>query len=94
MRFVPRHGLVHHLTEGLAAKHLVVSEPLQDHELLGLAGARKHRFALLRRHQTVIVRRDEQNRPRRDAVDDPFRIEAERAVDEFERAALAGFLIW
>jgi hypothetical protein len=67
-----------------------VSEPLQDHELLGLAGARKHRFALLRRHQTVIVRRDEQNRPRRDAVDDPFGIEAERVADEFERQLCYG----
>ena len=37
-----------------------------------------------------IVRRDEQNRPRRDAVDDPFRIEAERVVDEFERQLCHG----
>ena len=41
-------------------------------------------------HQTIIVRRDEQNRPRRDAVDDPFRIEAERVVDEFERQLCHG----
>ena len=55
MRSVPRYGLVHHLTEGLAAIDLVVSEPLQDNKLLGLTGARKHRLALLRRHQTVIA---------------------------------------
>ena len=48
------------------------------------------RLALLRRHQTVIVRPDEQNRPRCDAIDHPFRIEAERVVNEFERQLCHG----
>src|SRR5262245_28104743 len=85
-RCVPYHASVsHHLAEGVAAIDLVVAEALQYHELLGLAGARIHGFALLRRHQAVVVGGDEQDRPRRDALDHPFGIEAERVVDELER---------
>src|SRR5215467_2129159 len=85
MRPIPRQRLLHHLAEGVAAIDLVVAEALQHHELLGLAGARIHGFALLRRHQAVVVGGDEQDRPRRDAVDHPFGIEAERVVDELQR---------
>src|SRR6516165_9322140 len=85
MRPIPRQRLRHHLAEGVAAIDLVVAEALQHHELLGLAGARIHGFALLRRHQAVVVGGDEQDRPRRDALDHPFGIEAERVVDELER---------
>src|SRR5262245_35693938 len=85
-RCVPYHASVsHHLAEGVAAIDLVVAEALQHHELLGLAGARIHGFALLRRHQAVVVGSDEQDRPRRDAVNYPFGIEAQRIVDELER---------
>src|SRR4029079_992316 len=84
MRPIPGKRLLHHLAEGVAAIDLVVAEALQHHELLGLAGARIHGFALLRRHQAVVVGGDEQDRPWRDAVDHPFRVEAERVVDELE----------
>src|SRR6516162_874771 len=49
MRPIPRQRLLHHLAEGVAAIDLVVAEALQHHELLWLAGARIHGFALLRR---------------------------------------------
>src|SRR5215467_949195 len=68
MRPIPRQRLLHHLAEGVAAIDLVVAEALQHHELLGLAGARIHGFALLRRHQPVVVGGDEQDRARRDAL--------------------------
>src|SRR5262249_28722418 len=60
VRPIPRQRLLHHLAEGIAAIDLVVAEALQHHELLGLAGARIHGFALLRRHQAVVVGGDEQ----------------------------------
>src|SRR5215468_169432 len=62
VRPIPRQRLLHHLAEGVAAIDLVVAEALQHHELLGLAGARIHGFALLRRHQAVVVGGDEQDR--------------------------------
>ena len=58
MRPIPRQRLFHHLAESVAAIDLVVAEALQHHELLGLAGASIHGFALLRRHQAVEHGRD------------------------------------
>ena len=64
---------------------LVVAVTLEHDQLLRLAGPVVKRLRLFRRHQPVVVGGDEEHRTGRDPVHDPFRVEAQRLIDIFER---------